>query len=68
MKVPWARPHFDSAEIDAVNRTLSSGWLSQGENVIALEKQLCELTGAPHAVAVNSGTAALDVALKLMGV
>jgi len=68
MKVPWARPYFDSAEVDSVNKTLTTGWLSQGENVKALEARICELTGSTFAVAVNSGTAALDVALKLLNI
>jgi perosamine synthetase len=68
MRIPWARPYFDSSENEVVNRTLATGWLSQGENVRTLEERICELTKAPFAVAVNSGTAALDVALKLMGV
>jgi len=67
-EVPWARPYFDTAESDAVNRTLATGWLSQGRNVEALEERLRELTGASFAIAVSSGTAALDVALKLMNV
>lgn len=67
-KVPWARPYFGSAEVDMVSNTLATGWLSQGEKVRALEERLRELTDAPFTVAMNSGTAALDVALKLMGV
>ena len=68
LSVPWARPYFDSAERDLVDQTMASGWLSQGSRVEALESRMSQLTGSPYCVAVNNGTSALDVALKLMGV
>ena len=68
MNVPWALPYWGKEENDLVMRTLESGWLSQGKNVEALERRVAMLTGSPFTVAVNSGTAALDTALKLLHV
>jgi perosamine synthetase len=68
VRVPWARPYFGPKETEWVLRTLNSQWLSQGENVKVLEDRLAGLTASPYVVAVNSGTAALDIALKLFAV
>jgi dTDP-4-amino-4,6-dideoxygalactose transaminase len=66
--VPWAKPYFGQEEIDLLMETARSGWMSQGARVRALEERVGTLTDCGHCVAVNSGTAALDVALKLMDV
>ena len=58
-RVPSAPPTIGQAEIDAVVETLQSGWLSTGPRVRAFEQAFATYTGAPYAVAVNSGTAAL---------
>lgn len=51
-----------------VNHVLSSCWLSEGEMVPRFERALSEMFGVPHPVAMNSGTAALRIALDLAGV
>ena len=57
------------AEIDAaIARVLSSGRLDWGEEVPAFEAAFAAWVGAPHAVTVNSGTAAIKVALMALGV
>jgi dTDP-4-amino-4,6-dideoxygalactose transaminase len=57
------------AEIDAaIARVLSSGRLDWGEEVPAFEAAFAAWVGAPHAVTVNSGTAAIKVALIALGV
>lgn len=68
VRVPWAKPYFGPEEIDLLLETARSGWMSQGARVRALEERVGFLTGCRHCVAVNSGTAALDVALKLAGI
>jgi dTDP-4-amino-4,6-dideoxygalactose transaminase len=55
-------------EIDAVTRVLRSGQLAAGPEVIAFEREFAELCGVRHAVAVNSGTAALHAALEAAAV
>ncbi len=47
-------------------RVVRSGWLMQGPEVEAFEHEFATFVGAPHAVAVSSGTAALELALRLL--
>jgi dTDP-4-amino-4,6-dideoxygalactose transaminase len=54
-------------EIQAVVETLRSGWLTTGPKVRTLEEDFARYIGAKHAVAVNSGTAALHLALEAIG-
>ena len=61
--MPFAPPDLGAAEFEEVRRTLESGWLSTGPRVQAFERAFAAYTGAPHALAVNSGTAALHLAL-----
>jgi dTDP-4-amino-4,6-dideoxygalactose transaminase len=56
-------PAVDDAEIEAVAETLRSGWLTTGPRSAELENRFAELTGARHALAVASGTAALHLSL-----
>jgi len=51
-----------------VMEVLESGWLTMGERTIEFERQFAEFVSARHAVAVNSATAALHLALEAVGV
>ena len=66
--VSFAPPSIGDAEISEVVSTLQSGWLSTGPRVHQFERAFAEYIGVPHAVAVNSGTAALHLALLATGV
>lgn len=66
--VPLAAPTLGDEEVEAVTRVLRSGRLAQGPEVAAFEEALCATIGAPYAVAVNSGTAAVHAALAALGV
>jgi dTDP-4-amino-4,6-dideoxygalactose transaminase len=66
--LPFALPHITQAEIDEVVDTLHSGWLSTGPKTKRFEREFAEAVGMPHAVAVNSATAALHLALEALGV
>lgn len=66
--VPFARPAIGQDEIDEVLATLRSGWLTTGPRVRLFEQRFAEYTGAPHAVALNSCTAALHLALVAAGI
>lgn len=66
--VPFAPPCLGDAEMDAVRRVLESGWLSTGPQVKAFETAFAAYVGAPHAVALNSCTAALHLSLLAAGV
>lgn len=62
-RIPVARPDIGPEEVDAVRRVMESGWITQGERVRELEAAFATLCGTAHAVATNTGTAALHVAL-----
>jgi len=62
------RPSIDEAEIRAVSEVLRSGWLGFGPKVAEFEKNFAAYTGIPEAVAVNSGTSALYLAVRLLDI
>ena len=67
--VSLSEPFFDSADRSAVSDCVASGWVSSvGQYVDQFEKQLAELHQVRHAIACVNGTAALQVALKIVGV
>jgi perosamine synthetase len=67
-RVPIVRPTLGKAEADAVARVVRSGWVMQGPEVAAFEAELSAAVGAGHAIAVSSGTAALELSLRALGV
>lgn len=67
MNVPFFRPELNEAEIAEVVDTLRSGWLTTGPRVKRFEEGLAAAVGAPHAVALNSCTAALHLAVEALG-
>jgi len=66
--IPVAKPVVGEAEMEAVRRPLSSGWLTQGPEVAAFEAEFAAFVGAPHACAVSNCTTALHLALRAAGV
>jgi dTDP-4-amino-4,6-dideoxygalactose transaminase len=66
--IPIARPLVGEEEKRAVLEVLESGQLAQGSRTEAFERAFAAYIGTTHAVAVNSGTAALIVALQAAGV
>src|ERR1700688_1322898 len=66
-KIPFYRPSIDDAEINEVVDTLRSGWLTTGPKTKRFEREFAERVGAPYATAVNSGTAAMHLALDAIG-
>lgn len=65
--VPFAPPDIDEADIAAVERVLRSGWITTGQECLALEAELAATLDAPHAVAVSSCTAAIEIAYASLG-
>lgn len=63
-----ATPNVGEDEVNAVRDVLLSGNYVSGAKVEAFEKRFAEYIGVRHAVAVNSGTAALHIALESMGI
>jgi len=66
--LPFGRPDFSDAEIDAVARILRSGWIGTGAEVQAFERELADYVGAAHVVALDSCTSALHLSLAALGV
>ncbi len=65
-KIPIALPILGEEEEKAVIEVLRSGYLVQGEVVEKFEKEFGKFNGVNHAIAVNSGTASLHVALQAL--
>ena len=68
MRIPLSSPDIGQAEIDAVVGVLRSGRLSLGEKLEEFESRFASYTGVPCAAAVSSGTAALHLAVRALGI
>jgi dTDP-4-amino-4,6-dideoxygalactose transaminase len=66
--LPFTRPEIDEATITGVGEVLRSGWITSGPQVKALEAALSKLCGGRPVRCFNSGTATLEIALRLAGV
>jgi dTDP-4-amino-4,6-dideoxygalactose transaminase len=66
--IPFARPSITDREVEAVTEVLRSGWLTTGPRAKAFEAAFAARVGARHAVALNSATAALHLALEALEV
>ncbi len=64
--IPMHRPDLGAPECEAAARVIRSGWVSQGAQVEAFEREFAFCVGSAHAVAVSSGTAALELALRAL--
>ena len=67
IRVPFFRPQLTEQEVEEVVSTLRSGWLTSGPKVQRFEREFAAAVGAAHAVAVNSCTAALHLAVEALG-
>ncbi len=67
-RIPVASPDIGAAELEAVRAVVASGWITQGPKVREFERAFAQFCGSSHAVATNSGTAALHVALLALGI
>ncbi len=65
--VPFFRVELSEAEIAAVEEVLRSGWLTTGARTARFEEDFAVAVGATHALAVNSCTAAMHLALEALG-
>jgi len=66
--IPIAKPVIGEEELEAVKEVLESGIVIQGPKVAMFEAAFAEYIGVHHAIAVNSGTAALHIALLALGI
>ena len=67
LSVPYFRPDLSGGELEEVAEALRSGWLTTGPRVRRFEEQFAAAVGGRHAVAVNSCTAALHLAVEALG-
>jgi perosamine synthetase len=67
VRIPLAKPEITDADRDAVLDVLRTPALSMGPKVAEFEQAICDYTGSKYAVAVNSGTSALHVAIRALG-
>lgn len=67
INVPFFRPEIGEPEILEVVETLRSGWLTSGKRVQLFERNFADAIHCAHAVAVNSCTAALHLAIEALG-
>lgn len=68
IRIPFHRPSITEREVEAAVEVLRSGWLTTGPRAHALEAAISERIGVKHALAVNSATAALHLALEAWGI
>ena len=68
VRIPLAKPEITDADREAVMEVLRSRYLSTGPKVAEFERAICEYTGTVHAVAVNSGTSALQLAIRALAI
>lgn len=67
-EIPFSPPDITDAEINEVVRVLKSGWITTGPESRTLEKKVTEYISTDHTVAFNSCTAAMEMALRMLGV
>ncbi len=67
-KIQVFKPAYSEEEVEAVAEVIRSGWWGLGPKTTELEQQFASFVNAPHAVALNSATAALHLALMLLDV
>jgi perosamine synthetase len=68
MKIPMSSPDLTDAERQAVIDVINTPYLSMGQNIPRFEQSFRDLTGAKHAIAVNSGTAGLHLCVRAAGI
>jgi len=68
LSIPLSRPDLGDLEIQYVTDVLRSGMLSLGPTVPKFESQFASFVGRRHAVAVNSGTSALHLCVRALGI
>lgn len=68
-RILLSTPHMGDRELEFVKEAFETNWIAPvGPHVNAFEEEFCEVVGSSHAAALSSGTAALHLALKLVGV
>ena len=64
--IPYGHQWIDEEDIEEVVEVLKSDWITTGPKIAGFEDALCRYIGCNYAVAVNSGTSALDIAVQTL--
>jgi len=67
MNIPFHKPYITDEEINEVIDSLKNGWLTMGNKTVKFEKVFQKYIGSKYSIAVNSCTAALHIALRVIG-
>lgn len=62
------KPYMGEEEVEAIGEVLRSGWIGLGPKTAKFEEEFARFIGVDHVVGLNSATAALDMALKLLDI
>jgi len=68
INIPLSRPDITEKEISYIRQVLKTPYLSMGKALDRFEKSIADYVGAKYAVAVNSGTSALHLIIKALGI
>ena len=66
--IPFSPPDMTEAEVNEVREAILSGWITTGPRTKELERQIAAFIGVDRAVCLNSATACLEMALRLLGI
>jgi dTDP-4-amino-4,6-dideoxygalactose transaminase len=66
--LPFAQPTISDLDVEGVAEVIRSGWLTSGPRIQKFEQEFASEVGGTAALAVNSGTAAMHIALRAMGI
>ena len=66
--IPFSPPDMTEAEVNEVKEAILSGWITTGPRTKELERQIASYVGTERAVCLNSATACMEMALRLLGI
>ena len=66
--IPFSPPDMTEEEVNEVREAILSGWITTGPRTKELERQIADYVGVARAVCLNSATACLEMALRLLGI
>ena len=66
--IPVFKPYFGDEELEALREPFKTGWIGLGPKTKEFEQRFAEYIGVKYAVALNSGTAALHLAMNVLGI
>ncbi|MCB0733952.1 MAG: UDP-4-amino-4,6-dideoxy-N-acetyl-beta-L-altrosamine transaminase [Flavobacteriales bacterium] len=67
MNIPYGKQSIDRTDLEAVERVLTSDFMTQGPEIARFEEAFNQRMGAPYSIAVSNGTAALHLAVLALG-